>query len=298
MNGHKLVAATALACIGAAGVGGYVAVRTGSTSSEAASVEAAVGASSAQPASLAPIAAPPETRPGVAKRNIDTVASTSTPVSESSPSPVPSSTPALPQGPQPEPALPSSATVAETAPVEVAATTPLIEELEVPEGAVVGVRLENGVSSETAAIEDRVVGRVTRAVTVGNRTVIPAGAEVIGHVSAVERGGKVKGSARVGITFTTIVLNRVRTPFLTETIYRVGETPTREAATKIGGGAAIGTIIGGMIGGKKGAAIGGTAGAAGGTAVVMRGDRNEAVFDAGASATVRLAAPVKVRVER
>jgi hypothetical protein len=53
-----------------------------------------------------------------------------------------------------------------------------------------------------------------------------------------------------------------------------------------------------VIGGKKGAAIGAGAGAAGGTAIVAKGGRNEAVIPVGALLTVRLTSPVKVTIER
>ncbi len=176
---------------------------------------------------------------------------------------------------------------------------PRFEEITVKDDAVIGIRFENAVSSETAKVEDRVTARVSRDVTVDGRTAIPAGALLEGTVTAVERGGKFKERSRIGIRFTTLVLGEnSRQPIQTETIFRDGESPTTGAASKVGASAVVGAILGAVIGGKKGAVIGSTAGAAGGTAAVAAGGRNEVTIAAGAPLTVRLTAPLTVQVER
>jgi hypothetical protein len=162
---------------------------------------------------------------------------------------------------------------------------------------VIGIRLDTSVSSETARVEDRVTARVTRDVNIDGQTVIPAGAELTGTVTLVDRGGKMRDRARIGVRFDTLTLaSREHLPIQTETIFRDGESPSNEASSKIGASAVIGTILGAVIGGKKGAAIGAAAGAGGGTAAVMAGDRNEAAIPAGAPLTVRLTAPVTILV--
>jgi hypothetical protein len=178
------------------------------------------------------------------------------------------------------------------------APPPATVALTVPGDSVIGIRLDTDVSSETAKVEDTVLARVTRDVRIDDRTAIPAGARLEGVVVEVNQGGKFQDRARVGIRFTAVRVDDVRMPIQTEAIFREGEAPTGEAASKIGASAVVGTILGAMIGGKKGAAIGGTAGAAGGTAVVMAGDRNAATLPAGTPLTIRLAAPLTVTVPR
>jgi len=118
-------------------------------------------------------------------------------------------------------------------------------------------------------------------------------------VTIVERGGKLRERARLGIRFNMLVLSDgLRVPIQTDTIFREGESPTGEASSKIGASAVAGAILGGLIGGKRGAIIGTTAGAAGGTAAVMAGGRNEATFAGGAPLAVRLIAPVTITIER
>jgi hypothetical protein len=154
-------------------------------------------------------------------------------------------------------------------------------------------------SSERARVEDKVEARVVRDVRVGGRVAIPAGARALGSVVVVERGGKMRDRARLGIRFHTLALaDGTSLPITTETIYRYGDAPGNGSAKKIGGGAVAGAILGAIIGGGKGAAIGATTGAAGGSAAVMAGDRSEAVFPSGAEVTARIIAPVTVTVDR
>jgi hypothetical protein len=176
---------------------------------------------------------------------------------------------------------------------------PIYDELVVAADSVIGLQLESPVTSEKAQVEDSVTARVTRDVKVGDRVAIPAGAKAFGEVTLVERGGKMRDRARLGVKFTSVVLaDGTRLPLQTETIYREGDPPGRESAAKIGGGAIGGAIIGGILGGAKGAAIGGSIGAGAGTTAVMAGDRNHATLSAGTPLTVRLEDPVTVTVER
>jgi hypothetical protein len=176
---------------------------------------------------------------------------------------------------------------------------PVYEELVVPSSAVVGLRVETPVSSEDARIEDRVQARVTRDVMADGRVAIPAGTRAIGSVTQVDRGGKLRERARLGVRFHTLLMaDGSELPVRTEAILREGESPAGESSRKIGGAAVGGAILGAIINGKKGAIVGGATGAAGGTAVVMAGDRNAATLPVGAVVTVRLSAPFSVAVEK
>ena len=97
--------------------------------------------------------------------------------------------------------------------------------------------------------------------------------------------------ATVNPVFTAVVN-------LAETIFRYGDDPSNGSAAKIGGGAVAGAILGAIIGGGKGAAIGATTGAAGGGAMVMAGDRSEAIFPSGAQVTARIVSPVTITVDK
>lgn len=228
------------------------------------------------------------------------------------PAPLPSVTSTWPssasaQAPAPSTAPSAPASDTTSRPDERATPTPpapeppqkTFEELVVARDSVIGVQTENRISSETARVEDRVDARVTRDVKVGDRVAVPAGSKAIGSVTLVERGGKFKERARLGIRFHTLVLaDGTRLPINTETIFREGEAPGNASAAKVGGGAVGGAIIGAILGGAKGAAIGATTGAGAGTAAVVAGGRSEAVLQPGTQLTARLNQPVTVTIEK
>ena len=163
----------------------------------------------------------------------------------------------------------------------------------------IGLQTETRLSSETARVEDRVEARVSRDVKVGDSIAIPAGSRAIGSVIQVERGGKFKERARLGIRFHTLVLaDGTRLPITTETIFRDGDAPGKGSTAKVGGGAVAGAILGAILGGAKGAAIGASTGAGAGTAAVMAGDRSAAEFPAGTEVTARMLSPVTVTIEK
>lgn len=173
------------------------------------------------------------------------------------------------------------------------------EELVVPADSVIGLQIDNGITSERAKVEDQVRARVTRDVKVRDQVAIPAGARAEGSITLVDKGGRLKDQARLGIRFHTIVLaDGTRLPINTETIYRDGESPAKESAAKIGGGAVGGAVLGAILGGKKGAIIGSTVGAGAGGAAVAASEPNAAALPAGSTVTVRMSAPATVTVEK
>jgi len=222
------------------------------------------------------------------------------PLTSTWPASASSQPPAAPAPPSTEPApsrVDEPGRVAQDPPRAAEPPPQTFEDLVIARDSVIGLQTENRISSETARVEDRVDARVTRDVRVGDRVAVPAGARAIGSVSLVERGGKFKERARLGIRFHTLVLaDGTRVPINTETIYRDGDAPTNSSAQKVGGGAIGGAIIGAIIGGGKGAAIGAAAGAGAGGAAVMAGGRQEAVLPPGTALTARINQPVTVTV--
>jgi hypothetical protein len=173
------------------------------------------------------------------------------------------------------------------------------QDLVIPADSVVGLQVDTAISSDRAKVEDVVKARVTRDVKVKDQVAIPAGARAEGSVTLVDRGGRLKDQARLGIRFHTIVLaDGTRLPINTETIYRDGDSPARESVAKIGGGAVGGAVLGAILGGKKGAIIGSTVGASAGGAAVATSDASLATLPAGSTVTVRMSAPATVTVEK
>jgi hypothetical protein len=335
MEFNKLVfGGLALGCLTAAGAGGYLAARQNpAPRTEAVAVAPAPESTAPRavaesegiitPSAPAPLAAPAPTAPAVEAPAI-TPRRETTP-RPSRPSPVPSSVPVTPtrtaRNEAPAPAAAPAATAPapssggmweprasvepERAPItrepEPPPPPPAPEfvDLVVPSDTVVGLQIERTVTSEVARVEDRVDARVTRDVRVGDRVAIPAGSLVQGSVMEVERGGKVREKAKLGIRFHTVVLaDGTRLNIKTDSVVREGTSPANESAAKIGGAAAGGAILGAILGGGKGAVLGGAIGAAGGTAATMAGKANPAILAAGSTVSVRMQQPVTVSVEK
>jgi len=264
-------------------------------SADAAAVQ--VAASAPAPPVAAPTRAPERAAPAPAPRRPRPAARVERP---SRPEP-----PARAEAPPAEEPPVAETPVAFPAPVVVASPppppppAPVFEELVVSADSVLGLQIDTAVSSEQAKVEDRVRGRVTRDVKIGDEVAIPAGSRVEGSVTLVEKGGKVKERARLGIRFHTLVLeDGARVPLSTEALFRDGESPTGQSTAKIGGAAVGGAILGAIFGGAKGATIGGAVGAGAGTAATLAGDRNPATFAAGSAVTVRILSPVTVTIEK
>ncbi len=212
------------------------------------------------------------------------------------PSGAPQAPPAMPPASANKPADPAKPA---DDPQPEAPKSPQFEEVILPASSVIGLQVETTMTSERARVEDRVDARVSRDVMSAGRVAIPAGSRVIGSVTIVERGSKVKDQARLGIRFHTLVLaDGTQVALHTDTVYRVGEDPTAGSSKKIGGAAIGGAILGAILGGGKGAAIGGAAGAGAGSAAVMAGDRNPATLRQGEYLNVKLATPATITVER
>ena len=339
MSRNLLAGIGVLACVVAAGIGGYLAMQPGAPVVSAPEPGVSVsqdlvqtGAPQQPPVTTGTENVIPEAPP-VAEPAAAAAPATTKPAGTSPKSTVPGygnrpATPkaepkAQPPAPDPNPGWtgvdkpwPSgNATVTSTVPppvaeppvVEPPAPPPpppgpppkVFEELVVTADSVLGLQLDSTVSTEVAKVEDPVEARVTREVRVGSDVAIPAGTKVLGSVVQVERGGKMKEKARLGVKFHTLVMaDGSRLPLATDAIYREGKSPGQESAAKVGAAAVGGAILGAIIGGGKGAAIGGSVGAAGGTAAVMAGGRNPAVLKAGTAVTVRLQQPVTITVER
>ncbi len=168
----------------------------------------------------------------------------------------------------------------------------------VPAGTVLSVELRSRVASDASHVEDAVSGRLRRPIVIKGLTAIPAGTAVSGHVTDVDRSGRVKGRARVAFRFNQLDLpgagNRV--PIRTSVVARMAQATKKADAAKIGGGAAAGAVIGAIVGGGDGAAKGAAIGGAGGTGVVLATRGKEVRLAPGTPVAVRLLQPLTIRV--
>jgi hypothetical protein len=326
LSNRLAFAALAVACLAAAGGGGYLASRQNAVPTPA-SAQTVPVTQPAPPATAAPAAAPapapvseteavvgdakpvasPAKRPekpreAAAQKSARATTKTPPPLTNTWPSSAAQQPPPVPVAPPPavdQTPRPEEHTAPPPPPPAPEPPQKQFEDLVVSRDSVIGLQTETRVSSETAKVEDRVEARVTRDVRVADRIAIPAGSRAIGSVTLVERGGKFKEKARLGIRFHTLVLaDGTRMPMNTETIFREGDSPANGAAAKIGGGAIGGAIIGAILGGAKGAAIGTAVGGGAGTAATAASQASTVILQPGTPLTVRLQSPVTITVEK
>jgi len=173
-------------------------------------------------------------------------------------------------------------------------------EVTVPAGTTLPIVMDTAVASNTSHVEQPVRAHLSRDVRVANEVVLPAGSELYGTVTAVQRPGKVKGRSYVAVRLTTLTPKGTNDRYAVDTgrISRTGRATKKKDAMKIGIPAAGGAAIGALMGGKKGALIGAGAAGGAGTAVVLSTRGEEVGIGRGAVLSVRLAEPVSVRIRR
>jgi hypothetical protein len=177
-----------------------------------------------------------------------------------------------------------------------APAAPRFREVTVPSGTTLRLRLQSAVASDSSKVEDTVRAELTQAVTADGATVLPAGTQVVGNVTDVERSGRVKGRARIAYRFNSLTHDGERYDIATAPLSHQAEATKGEDATKIAVGAGAGAAIGALLGGGDGAAKGAAIGGAGGTGVVLATRGEEVRLGSGATVTTRLTAPLTVRI--
>jgi hypothetical protein len=175
----------------------------------------------------------------------------------------------------------------------------------VPDGArIVGV-LDTDLSTRTAAVGDRFTLRVTDPGEFADAT-------IEGHVSQIERSGRVTGRSVMTLDFDSIRLRDGRSysfAGLVEGVHTTSgevvrvdtegavrdDSQTTKTETRAAIGTAVGAIIGAIAGGGKGAAIGAILGAGGGAGSVYVQGRNDLDLTRGTEITIRAGAPLNSR---
>ena len=134
------------------------------------------------------------------------------------------------------------------------------QKVTVPAGTVLQVRTVEGLSSETNHEGDSWHGTLNSDIVVDDQTVIPAGAEVDGHVTEAHAATHYTGGASLILGVDKVSFNGKSYQLATDTWQRKADTRGKNTVEKTAGGAAVGAILGGIFGGGKGAAIGSVAG--------------------------------------
>jgi len=142
----------------------------------------------------------------------------------------------------------------------------------VPVGTDLKVRINDTLSSKDSRIGDRFTATVIDPSRFDE-------ARVNGHISSIQKSGKIKGRTSMNLAFDSVELRDGRKGLLHGYVTRVygsdsgradneggveSSSRTKQSVKRAGIGATVGAIVGGIAGGGKGAAIGLIIGGAGG----------------------------------
>jgi hypothetical protein len=176
----------------------------------------------------------------------------------------------------------------------------------VPAGTALMVKLETTLATFSNKAGDPFQARLTQAVLLDGKTVIPAGAIVEGRVTKVAEPRRISGKPTIGILIEALILPTGERFFLDATLVDTnagrdtdvnqegefkGSGHGRRDQLEIGGGTAGGMLIGGLIGGGPGVLIGGAVGASS-TAVHWLSKHRSAMLPAGTALTLELNRPL------
>jgi hypothetical protein len=163
---------------------------------------------------------------------------------------------------------------------------------EIPVETEVDVRLQDALSSGRNVVEDRFTATTVVDLQVGERVVIPAGSELRGVVSSVDKAGRIDRKGSLTLSFDQITINGRDYPIRGTVTDAIESEGVKGEAAKIGTAAGAGAIIGGILGGVKGAIAGILIGG-GGIAAATPGKDVE--LTSGTILRVRLDQPPAVR---
>lgn len=180
--------------------------------------------------------------------------------------------------------------------VEAATGESVLREVTIPTGTTLRLKLQSAVASDSSRVEDTVRAELRQPVSIDGKAVLPAGTEVVGTVTDVERSGRVKGRARVAYRFNSLRAAGERYDIKTSPLSHQAAATKGQDAKKIGIGAGAGAAVGALLGGGSGAVKGAAIGGAGGTGVVLATRGKEVHVGPGAEVTTKLTAPLTVRV--
>ena len=181
---------------------------------------------------------------------------------------------------------------------EVSATSHIFgsEQVTLPAGTVVTVRLARAVGSKLSATGEHFSATVAHPVEVGGKVVVPPGTEALGKVVEAVPQGRFKGAAVLRLVLETVTVKDDSYDVKTSSISRYLKGKGKRTATLIGGGAGGGALIGGLAGGGRGALIGVAIGAGAGTAGAAYTGEKEIVLPAESTLSFKLAHPLTVKM--
>jgi hypothetical protein len=164
----------------------------------------------------------------------------------------------------------------------------------VPSGALVRVRINQGLDSKHAVNGATFDAVVLNDVVADGAVAIPRGASVQGSVVDVKTSGALSGRGELSLQLNQVVLAGKVFPIVSDKWSSVGADKTIHTVNNTVGLGAMGALIGAVAGGGPGAAIGAGAGAAAGLGTSAASGGGHALIPPEAILTFHLTQPAQV----
>jgi hypothetical protein len=168
------------------------------------------------------------------------------------------------------------------------------EEVVIPSGTAITVRLQNAVSSATSTTGDQFEATLDQPIVIEGQTIAPEGAHVLGRVIAARRSGRLLHAGYLRIALSSLAVNGKDVPVQSSSVMVASTSHKRRNLAWIGGGAGGGALIGAIATGGTGALIGSAIGAAGGTTAAYATGKKDVGFGPERRLTFRLIHPLTI----
>ena len=170
--------------------------------------------------------------------------------------------------------------------------------LTLPAGTFVRVRVNEMLSTNVNRAGDAFTVTLSEPLIAQGFVVARRGQTFGGHVGVSEKGGRIRGTSRLGLELTGLTLvDGQQIPLRSELIQFTGGTTLTRDGTAIASGSALGAIIGGAAEGGAAAGIGAAAGAAAATIGVLATRGRATVVYPEDVLTFRTLAPIPISTE-
>ena len=148
----------------------------------------------------------------------------------------------------------------------------------IPAGTPITVRLQQRLSSASAVPGERFEAVIDEPVVVGDRTILPVGAPVEGHVIVARHSGRLRHPGELGLTLDRVTVDEQIVTLTTSHVVARGHSHKKRNWGWIGGGTGGGAVIGAVAAGGRGALIGSGIGAVAGTTTALITGKKDVVF--------------------
>jgi hypothetical protein len=175
----------------------------------------------------------------------------------------------------------------------------------VPEGTALRVKLETTISTFSSKVGDPFQGKISQAVVVDGKTMIPAGATVEGRVTKLSEPRRIQGKPTIVLFPEHVIMPDGQRYMLNAVLVDTdikgtdvnqegqfkGAGHDRRDQIEVGGGTGAGMLVGGLIGAGPGLLIGGAIGASA-TTTHWLVQRRSAVLPSGTQLVLELSRPM------